>query len=65
MVVKGLECHLLAVSRNEWALYHVLPRGGERQDIFLGDDDRRLCLATLTNRFNTGITKASICPPGY
>ncbi len=31
----------------EGALYHVLSRGNERREIFYGDDDRRLFLATL------------------
>ena len=31
----------------EGAYYHLLSRGNERRDIFLGDDDRRLFLDTL------------------
>ena len=31
----------------EGALYHVLSRGNERQDIVINDDDRRLFLATV------------------
>ena len=31
----------------EGALYHVLSRGNERQDIFLDNDDRNLFLATV------------------
>lgn len=31
----------------EGALYHVLSRGNERREIFFGDDDRRLFMATL------------------
>lgn len=40
------------------ALYHVLSRGNGRQDIFLGDNDRRLfvdLLAELSERFNLEI----------
>ena len=31
----------------EGALYHILSRGNQRQDIFLNDADRRLFLDTL------------------
>ncbi len=31
----------------EGALYHVLSRGNERREIFYGDDDRRMFMATL------------------
>ena len=31
----------------EGALYHVLARGNERQDIVIYDDDRQLFLATV------------------
>lgn len=31
----------------EGALYHVLSRGNERQDIVISEDDRKLFLATL------------------
>ena len=37
------------------AIYHVLPRGNNRQDIFLCDDDRYRfldCLAELHGRFD-------------
>ena len=40
------------------AIYHVLSRGNNRQDIFLSDDDRYLffdLLATLSERFNVQI----------
>ena len=31
----------------EGALYHVLSRGNEKQNIFTNDDDRKLFLATV------------------
>jgi REP element-mobilizing transposase RayT len=31
----------------EGAIYHVMNRGDRREDIFLGDEDRRLFLKTL------------------
>jgi putative transposase len=37
------------------ALYHILPGGKERRDIFLGDDDYELFLGVLeemSDRFN-------------
>jgi REP element-mobilizing transposase RayT len=40
------------------ALYHVLSRGNERRDIFVGDDDRMLFLDTLaesSDRFEVDI----------
>lgn len=40
------------------AIYHVLSRGNERQDIFIGDDDRTLFLDTLaeiSDRFKVDI----------
>ena len=42
----------------EGALYHVLSRGNERQDIFIDDDDRKLFLATvgdMSERFEIDI----------
>ena len=45
----------------EGALYHVLSRGNERQDIFIENDDRKVFLATvgdMSERF--GLTYSAV-----
>ena len=56
----------------EGALYHVLSRGNERQDIVISDDDRKLFLDTvgeidifcyvlrITNNFQLVLTQLGV-----